>query len=500
MKRLSIPLTAFAEGMCVLAVEVAGARALAPYFGASLLVWTSQITASLLFLALGYAAGGRLSAAPRPYALSSLFWLAGAWLLLFPLWRAPALALSAGAAGVAGGSLLAACFLYGPPLLCLGAVSPLLAQRQGGSPGAAAGRVLFASTLGGLGGGWLAALALIPNFKLSSVFPGLGLFLALVGAAWAPRFAAPAAFFSLAAFVLAGLPSGSRAKGHFELLDSRQGRSGLVQVGATRDGSERALFVDGIIQGGIEPRSGLTCYQFSEYQAYVGWLYHPEARSALLLGLGAGALARQLDARGVAVEAAEIEPEVTGMARKHFRLPDSVMARHEDARVFLHRPGPKYDLIFLDAFYGESMPWHLVTAEGVAGMRSRLAPGGRLVVSLVTKGGGSPGLARVEALLVAAFGTARVYEEKAGAGEFAMACLVAGEGLGGAAPAGKYPGKALPRVARLARALVSSWRPARGGGPLPGDDRSDLDLADAGLRLQMRRQMMKLLGPEFLGS
>ena len=45
MKR-AILATAFLEGSSVLVVEIAGARALAPYFGSSLHVWTAQITAT----------------------------------------------------------------------------------------------------------------------------------------------------------------------------------------------------------------------------------------------------------------------------------------------------------------------------------------------------------------------------------------------------------------------------------------------------------------------
>ena len=53
--------TAFLEGTSVLIIEIAGARALAPFYGSSLKVWTAQITATLLFLALGYWAGGKVS-------------------------------------------------------------------------------------------------------------------------------------------------------------------------------------------------------------------------------------------------------------------------------------------------------------------------------------------------------------------------------------------------------------------------------------------------------
>ena len=44
MSSRAIYLTALVEGTCVLIVEIAGARALAPFLGTSLQVWASQIT------------------------------------------------------------------------------------------------------------------------------------------------------------------------------------------------------------------------------------------------------------------------------------------------------------------------------------------------------------------------------------------------------------------------------------------------------------------------
>src|SRR5947199_1903975 len=150
MKR-AILATAFVEGISVLVVEIAGARALAPYFGSSLYVWTAQITATLLFLALGYGLGGRFSRTPGAWKLPAVFWAAGLWLALYPFLRNSVLGVAAARFGVAGGSFLASALLFGLPLSCLGAVSPLLIARldalQAGA-GSAAGQLFLINTLG----------------------------------------------------------------------------------------------------------------------------------------------------------------------------------------------------------------------------------------------------------------------------------------------------------------------------------------------------------------
>src|SRR5260221_11134955 len=53
--------TTFVIGAGVMAVELTASRLLAPYFGASMFVWTSLIVTVLLALAVGYWFGGSLA-------------------------------------------------------------------------------------------------------------------------------------------------------------------------------------------------------------------------------------------------------------------------------------------------------------------------------------------------------------------------------------------------------------------------------------------------------
>ena len=57
---VGLPFLLLTSAMCgalVMVVEVLGARAIGPFFGVSLYVWTALITVTLLALALGYALG-----------------------------------------------------------------------------------------------------------------------------------------------------------------------------------------------------------------------------------------------------------------------------------------------------------------------------------------------------------------------------------------------------------------------------------------------------------
>jgi hypothetical protein len=292
--------TAVIEGVSVILVEIVGARALAPYFGSSLTVWTAQISATLLFLALGYRLGGRLSLSPNPSHLPILFGLAGAWLALYPILRAPVSGTSASLFSVGGGSFITAVVLFGTPLLCLGAVSPVLVSyidRSRPGAGSAAGTLFFTNTLGGLAGGWMTAFLVIPFLSIRVCLTGTGALLVLIGAAWAAASRRmKIAWLCLAVSAvgcgaaLAPRPMSARSLSGdpVTLRYSRQSQIGLVQVVDRPAANTRELLIDGIFQGQMSGKSGLPSMVFIEYLNRLSHLYHPEAKEALLLGLGAG--------------------------------------------------------------------------------------------------------------------------------------------------------------------------------------------------------------------
>jgi len=492
--------TAVVEGGSALLVEIAGTRALSPFFGTSIHVWTAQITMTLLFLALGYAVGGWLSRRWRPWYLPLLFGTAGLWLCLAPLLRAPLLESLAAALGVAGGAFLAASVLFGLPLFCFGAISPVLIQhwdhRRPGA-GGAAGLVYFVNTMGGLAAAWLTTLVLLPRLPLAIILGGCGLLLITVGLVWiilfGLRLRTLALVILLAGLALLGLAptpvtSGYVGEAKATLLLNQPTPLGLVQVVDIPANFSRTLLIDGITQGGIDTRSGHSSVAFSEFLNVAAFRYHPGAHRALLLGLGSGALARQLAARGLEVTVIELEPVIVKAAREYFGLPDAVKVVLGDGRTALATVGADFDLVFLDAFAGENVPWHLFTREGLTAIRAKLATDGRLLVNLVTKVGGSPGLARVESGLVALFPEVRVHVQPQSTSPAGLvsATLVAGQGL--QMSQAIFPGQVMPEFEPKIVALLGNGRVGLATTPVTTDTWSDLDYADADLRLEWRKQ------------
>src|SRR3954449_3573 len=105
-------------------VEILGAKMLSPYVGLSHFVWTAQIAVTLIALACGYYAGGRL--ADRSQGVSWLYWsllVAAGYMALSVLICGP-VAYWCLDFNLAVGSLLASAVLFFVPLGLLAMTSP----------------------------------------------------------------------------------------------------------------------------------------------------------------------------------------------------------------------------------------------------------------------------------------------------------------------------------------------------------------------------------------
>ncbi|HEX6309908.1 MAG TPA: fused MFS/spermidine synthase [Longimicrobiales bacterium] len=115
-------------------------------------------------------------------------------------------------------------------------------------------------------------------------------------------------------------------------------------------------------------------------------LLPPEGRM-LFVGLGGGAMpmyARQIvpEAR---IDVVEIDPVIVDVARRYFGFTtDDRMTVHTgDGRAFIESAQPgTYDLIVLDAFSDDEVPYALTTREFLRAVRAILTPGGVVVSNL----------------------------------------------------------------------------------------------------------------------
>jgi len=122
---------------------------------------------------------------------------------------------------------------------------------------------------------------------------------------------------------------------------------------------------------------------------FAGYLFVPEPRRILIVGLGAGVLSRWSAHYfpEATVDSIELDPDVVEVAKKFFGFEQRERQRVfiRDARVQIKiflRQQTKYDVIMLDAFSGGYIPFQLTTKEFFQECRDILSPQGALVVNL----------------------------------------------------------------------------------------------------------------------
>lgn len=387
------------NGGGILAVEILGARLLAPFYGSGLYLWSALIGVALLALSLGYLLGGRWSErGPQIGRFCALLGVGGVLVAAIPWLRSPILAATE-PLGLRAAVLVAALVLFFPPLAVMGMVSPYAVRLRTASLGVVgtmAGRLYALSTLASVAAALGTGLVLIPAVgagRLAFLIGAALIVTALVGAArtaWdgpaGRRGALPAAILIVLAAVAAAFVTvpGARVDPEAGLLAIEHSPYGEIRVVEVAD--LRMMLIDGMVHSEadaltLEPRS-----PYGDVLEMGGGFFRAPGRM-LLVGLGAGGLAKIYTRAGWSVDAVEIDPAVTRTAARHFGFePEHARVYHMDGREFLMRSDEQYDLIIIDAFGGSSIPFHLVTREAFALFASRLAPRGVLAMNVIAVG------------------------------------------------------------------------------------------------------------------
>jgi spermidine synthase len=130
-----------------------------------------------------------------------------------------------------------------------------------------------------------------------------------------------------------------------------------------------------------------------EYSAmtFSGLLCKPEPKRVLVVGLGGGVIPREMHHYfpQAEVDVVEIDPEILTIAEDYFsfRRDERLRVHIADGRFFIRgqlrqTPVAKYDIIILDAFNSEYIPFHLMTKEFLQEVKGVLAEDGVVVANV----------------------------------------------------------------------------------------------------------------------
>lgn len=413
--------TSFICGAAVMILEVLGSRVIGPFFGASLYVWTSLITVTMIALAAGYWAGGRVSDRARlEHWLYGIIFAAGIAILLIPVCKGIIIRTTL-PLGLRVGSLASAGMMFAPALFLLGAVSPLVirsAVREMSTVGRTVGFFSSVSTIGSFVGTLATGFILIAYFPIDRILVAVGSAMLLVSLTYfllTGRKTLLLPVFILPFLIPAGgelksktAPNGTRVSRVF-WQDTFYGNMQVLDY-SFNSISTRELLVDATIQGGIDLATGLSIYEYPYLLQFIPRALNPAGRECLVVGLGPGAVPMWYERQGVRTDVVDIDPKVFEVARNFFGFRNSGGQYAEDARYFLNRTAKKYDYIILDVFNGDNSPFHVLSREALQTVKERLAPGGILGINYLGALNGNTYItASIIRTLKQVFRTAEIY-------------------------------------------------------------------------------------------
>lgn len=386
---------AFVEGATVMAVELFGAKMMTPYYGSSLIVWTSVIGITLLCLTIGYFLGGRLSLKYKPQNLVFVQLMISALLIgIMPIIAHGILKFTADFNFYVG-AILSAIMLFGLPLVFLGSTSPviiLLATKEVEKSGKNAGFVYSISTAGGIFMTFFLGFYIIEEYGITgpNMFVSGVLLIATVLLLYRNSRMAFITVVTLA-FVLESFAvynSNLQNTGNssaFNILYESEGLLGQLRVldeyYPDLNVTDRSMLVNGIPQTFVNAANGHSYWYYVHMLSTI-CSSKPAGSDVLLLGFGGGSVANELTRLDLNIDAIEIDKRMYQLAEDYF-LFDSKNTNFivDDARHYLKTATKKYDVIIFDMIKGEVQPPYVLTKESFEEGLNILKPGGLLLVN-----------------------------------------------------------------------------------------------------------------------
>lgn len=386
-----ILIIAFTEGANLMAVELGAAKLLAPYFGTSLYAWAATLGITLLALMCGYFAGGILSSKYcSEKKLPLVLFIASCFICLTPalahiflqkLYLLPV---------QLGSTLGLICYAF-LPLFFLALSSPLMIQTylpNSTSAGNAAGSVYAISTLGGIFATFFCGFYALPNIGITntllifslSLFVLSFLFISYQSKTWGILFII---LYGLCVFFAYKFKKDKDALYHSEgILGEIEVHDGLYFSFVKNkwiDG--RSLMVNGTGQS-IADKSAQPLYTWHYVEAAKQVAQEYKNKKCLLLGMGAGIVAKELATCGLTITTVELDARIPEIAEKYFIGKNDFHTVVDDARHFINSTNERFDFIFIDLFFSETPPAHVLTFQSFSKLKKLLHTNGSLLINL----------------------------------------------------------------------------------------------------------------------
>jgi spermidine synthase len=388
--RLLYPLV-FVAGATTMSTEMSASRLLAPFFGASILVWANIIGLILIYLCAGYFIGGRIADRhPSMAYLARLMLIAAAAIAATPFIASPLLdravtAFADASVGAFLGSFFASMLIFSVPITLLGMASPFavrLGVTRVEQAGEVAGRMYALSTAGSIMGTFLPVVVLIPSLGTRRTMLASAAVLALTAV---PALGRRYLLAPVAIGVLALVPPGLVKPGHGVVFETESPYQ-FIQVVQQSDGTRILHLNEGWADHSIWRKNQVLTGGYWDQFLLAPALHGGAFRSLAMIGYAGGTVGRAYGTYwpAVDIQGIELDPDVTSAGRRYFGLGDNPRVRvaTADGRTYLEQHAGRYDAIFLDAFRQPYIPFYLTTQEFWSLAVSRLHPGGMVMANV----------------------------------------------------------------------------------------------------------------------
>lgn len=397
-------------GMALMGVEMSASRLISTYFSSSQVVWTLIIGVIMISMAIGNYWGGKQADKKPSYVrlyLELLF--AGAYIVIIPF---VGRYLIAGITAlfalfvknnlVIWTALFSCIFLFVPPLLFLGKVTPSLVKYAMGekASGKVIGTLEALNTIGSILGTFLPTFLTIPFIGTSNsfvLFGGVIAFMALLylitnlidinmnkqeepveegsdvkvkkpRISWGKQIKMTIVMSIFTLFLAVGLIFSTNASFVFwdEATLVKEDESMYNYLKIDKEGKQYSFSTNVIfgVQSAINEDDSLTKLYY-DYLLISPFLVK-ENPKILILGNGTGTYATMLKNYlkiDCNITAVEIDQKIIDLSYDYFHMPKDINVICDDGRNFISRTKETYDIILVDAYSSVSAPFQMTTVE-----------------------------------------------------------------------------------------------------------------------------------------
>ncbi|PBO84726.1 MAG: hypothetical protein COA77_07735 [Thaumarchaeota archaeon] len=390
-KFLHLCLVAFGSGAVVMSMELIVSRMLTPVFGSSTYTWGSLIGIVLAGLSLGYFLGGKIADKdPAFRKICTIIFSAGIYIVFVPFLAPGILGFTLNSLPQNQFSSLFATFvLIFFPTVLLGFVSPYVIKLGTISlhkVGNISGTLYSIATIGSIFGTFLTIFVLIPTMDVRTILFGLGIMLMLISLIGLKKWPK---LLTVVVIIILFTPSSSIVTGLLPhtgtvILEEESQYSHLDVVDID---NKRTLYLNGMMHSQMDKDNpNDLVLEYTKY-FHLGGLFNSQLDKILFVGGGGFSGPKNFleNYPDSFIDVVEIDSKVIDVAKTYFSLKDNPRLQifNEDARTFLMNSDDKYDLIILDAYATDYVPFHLLTQEYFQILKEHLNPDGIVISNLL---------------------------------------------------------------------------------------------------------------------